>query len=93
VICDKCKVEFEKWQGNSYFGEPLNSLCLKCNDRAWKEFEKEEADNLKKIEALQSTGHSHHCACRQVWGDGECECDMYAKGYDPYAWIALALEQ
>lgn len=19
-------------------------------------------------------GHTHHCACRQVWGDRECEC-------------------
>jgi hypothetical protein len=21
-----------------------------------------------------------------VFGDGECECDLYARGYDPYAW-------
>lgn len=53
----------------------------------WKQWEKEEAENLKKIEELQGKGHSHHCACRQVWGDGECECDLYAQGYDPYAWM------
>ena len=53
----------------------------------WEEWEIEEADNLKKIEELRNQGHSHHCACRIVWGDGECECDLYAKGYDPYAWM------
>ena len=26
-------------------------------------------------------GHSHHCACRMVWGDGECECQK--KGIIP----------
>ena len=24
-------------------------------------------------EAVRS-GHTYHCACRMVWGDGECEC-------------------
>ena len=37
------------------------------------------------IDEIQSKGHPHHCACRQVWGDGECECDLYKQGYDPYA--------
>jgi hypothetical protein len=32
------------------------------------------ADDNKKISDLENNGHSHHCACRQVWGDGECEC-------------------
>lgn len=53
----------------------------------WEEWKVEEADNLKKIKELQKNGHPHHCACRQVWGDGECECDMYEQGYDPYAWL------
>lgn len=22
----------------------------------------------------QKSGHTFHCACRMVWGDGECEC-------------------
>ncbi len=26
------------------------------------------------IERLQKDGHTYHCACRIVWGDGECEC-------------------
>lgn len=40
----------------------------------------------EEIDQLQDKGHSYHCACRQVWGDGECECDLYKQGYDPYAW-------
>ena len=28
------------------------------------------------ILALEAKGHSHHCACRLVWGDGECECGL-----------------
>lgn len=45
-----------------------------------------EQDRLT-IKALMREGHSYHCACRQVWGDGECECDLYEKGYDPYGWL------
>lgn len=26
------------------------------------------------IKRLERSGHTYHCACRQVWGDGECEC-------------------
>ncbi len=36
---------------------------------------------------IESLGHSKHCACRLAYGDGECECDMYEKGYDPHAWM------
>lgn len=28
----------------------------------------------EKIAKLRIAGHTHHCAIRQVWGDGECEC-------------------
>lgn len=38
------------------------------------------------IEKLCGEGHPYHCACRQAWGDGECECGLYQKGYDPYGW-------
>lgn len=30
--------------------------------------------DAEKIGRLISEGHSRHCACRQAWGDGECEC-------------------
>ena len=44
----------------SYIG-----ICKACAD-----------DNKRdenKIEELIKNGHSYHCACRMVWGDGECE--------------------
>ena len=39
------------------------------------------------IKILTEKGHSYHCACRIVWGDGCCSCDMEKKGYDPYWWM------
>lgn len=47
----------------------------------------EDLAELDEIDWLCDEGHSHHCACRQVWGDGECECHTYVQGYDPYAWM------
>ena len=32
-----------------------------------------EADRIRRYQRL---GHTHHCACRIVWGDGECECNF-----------------
>jgi hypothetical protein len=32
-----------------------------------------QADTTR-IEALMAEGHTHHCACRIVFGDGECTC-------------------
>lgn len=41
--------------------------------------EEEDFDGPTKLEiaavdALEATGHTRHCAARQVWGDGFCEC-------------------
>lgn len=82
MICNECKKEYEKWSKGIE-----NHLCLDCNDKKWAEWEIEEKDNLKRIDEIQKEGHSRHCACRQVWGDGECECDLYIMGYDPYKWM------
>ena len=30
----------------------------------------------EKIDRLVKEGHSLHCSCRIVWGDGECECNQ-----------------
>lgn len=84
MICQDCGAEYEKWLPDEAIE---NNRCLDCNAERWQEWEQEEADNLAQIAILQNQGHSHHCACRQVWGDGECECDMYEKGYDPYVWM------
>ena len=42
---------------------------------------------LREIKLLERVGHHPHCACRIVWGDGECECKMIKNGYDPYYWV------
>ena len=34
----------------------------------------EHQNELEAISMLERKGHTHYCACRQVWGDGECEC-------------------
>jgi NMD protein affecting ribosome stability and mRNA decay len=57
----------------------VSGICLECIK------ENEEAD--KEIKALIQDGHTTHCANRQVFGDGECECHLYEKGYDPDAWM------
>lgn len=44
------------------------------------QWEIDEAANIKKIGVLQTQGHTHHCACRIVWCDGECTC---RKGVEP----------
>lgn len=46
-------------------------------------------DNMD-IQWLTDQGHTLHCAQRQVWGDGECECAFTAAGYDPYKWQKLS---
>lgn len=61
--------------------------CPACNEKKWQAFEVENADDIAQIDKIIASGHPRHCACRQVWGDGECECDLYEKGYDPYAWM------
>ena len=53
----------------------------------WEEWEIEEVDNLARIEELVKEGHSHHCSCRQILGDGECTCNLEKSGYDPYWWM------
>ncbi len=35
---------------------------------------KESEEENKLVQEIKESGHTYHCACRQVWGDGECEC-------------------
>ena len=41
-------------------------LCFDCN--------KQDKKDRTKMELRMKQGHSFHCACHQVWGNGECEC-------------------
>lgn len=59
---------------------------------SWEEWEIEHRDDFKEIDRLRKDGHPHHCVCRQVWGDGECERDLYKKGYNPYAWMDIRMK-
>jgi hypothetical protein len=83
MTCETCGKEYAKWLPEAAIE---NNLCLPCNEAAWRSWEIDRAEEGRRIEKIMSQGHSHHCACRQVWGDGECECDLYKQGYDPYAW-------
>jgi len=80
AICKRCKREFNQVH-------KIQLYCPDCNDYLWAEWEDEHVEELEQIKVIQANGHPHHCACRQVWGDGECECDLYEKGYNPYAWM------
>lgn len=33
-------------------------------------------EELQRIADLEEAGHTYHCACRMVYGDGECECEL-----------------
>lgn len=46
---------------------PANGdLCSQCTDQMNEDYDM--------IDYLVSQGHSRHCACRMVWGDGVCTC-------------------
>lgn len=36
-------------------------------------------NDLDKIHELMKDGHSYHCSCKMIWGDGECECGIKSK--------------
>lgn len=38
------------------------------------EWTREHQSELEEIDRLRDEGHTHHCACRIIWGDGECSC-------------------
>lgn len=80
-ICKGCEKQFYPM-----YNDPPEDYCDKCNDDKWAEWEIEEKENLKLIDSLVKDKHSRHCACRIVWGDGECTCDMEKAGYAPYWW-------
>jgi len=81
---------------NGYFVPPhsLFKYCKACNDLLWKEFDAEHEEEYRAVSMLvREKGHTHHCASRMVWGDSECECDLYEKGYDPYAWTEVGIKE
>lgn len=50
-------------------------------------------EELSRVDTLAADGHTRHCACRIVWGDGECTCriggimqEKIADRYSMYQW-------
>ena len=59
-----------------------NLVCPCCQDEM-------DLDSFNIVNIMLVYGCSYHCATRQVWGDGECQCDLEKSGYDPEAWMEL----
>ena len=55
----------------------VRDICLECTNQNF-------IDGFE-IDRLIYQGHTRHCAERQVWGDGECSCELETH-YDPYWW-------
>ncbi|WP_028316713.1 hypothetical protein [Desulfatibacillum aliphaticivorans] len=80
--CESC----ERDNVQLYFSGTADAGAYWCRACILEAHEESEAA-MKRIAQLEKEGHSAHCAARQVYGDGECECDLYNRGYDPNAWI------
>lgn len=74
--CEGC----EKADLQLYFQGPTDAGRYLCLDCIIEEHIHNQQD-MKEIELLEKEGHTNHCGCRQVWGDGECECEL--KGIVP----------
>lgn len=55
--------------------------------------DKETEQEYSSIYNLCSLGHNYNCACRQVWGNGECECDPVIRLEREKAELVEALER
>lgn len=74
MLCRMCGVA----PGTIHVNE-TDLVCEACHS--------EIGEAITRISDLIEQGHHPHCAKRIVYGDGECECKEYEKGYDPYSWI------
>ena len=57
-----------------------NGLCPGC--------QKQNEVDHQSIDGHVSAGHSYHCACRMIWGDGECECGI-KKAEQPKKYVVI----
>ena len=69
MICKSCKKVYDLWSRDRW----NDYLCPKC-DKKWEKFYSDHGADYIKISDLREQGHTHHCACRMVWGDGICTC-------------------
>lgn len=52
--------------------QPPEPLCSSCTEQ--------NRVDTEKIDRLTAAGHTYHCAARQTWGDGTCECHPDTRG-------------
>ncbi|MBT0666370.1 hypothetical protein KI809_18840 [Geobacter pelophilus] len=84
-ICDQLLAEIHNQRDclsiSDYFRAALEEKVIRDQQRAIDEHlsaaEIEEDNEKFQVEmALCEQGHTAHCAARQAWGDGVCECQM-----------------
>jgi len=63
---------------------PDGPICPACSSSIDIPSSPDEDEEQVRIGLLVSEGHTEHCARRQVWGDGDCECGKLLR--DPYWW-------
>lgn len=73
-------------QMKDFIEHPCDSMnscqpCVNCKD------------DKRQIIAMMEEGHTYHCACRSVWGDGECECRLQGIQPPPVSQAILAVQQ
>jgi hypothetical protein len=57
----------------------LNNIEMQSVINDMEAEQQEEEELLKQIDDLMIQGHPYYCAKRQIWGDGECVCELYKK--------------
>lgn len=45
-----------------------------------------------RIRRIEGQGHTYHCACRLVWGDGKCECGGDKEVFTPASQVIEELK-
>lgn len=76
-VCDYCestKISCPQCERKVHAAGGLTGeVCDDCH--------KQNEIDHKLIFRLERKGHTRHCAKRQVWGDGECECAMRSENF------------
>jgi len=54
----------------------MKNICQNCGVSCEGEYCEQCKKDFFEIERHQKEGHTYHCSCRLVWGDGECECGL-----------------
>ena len=53
----------------------LTDNVILTNDPQISMVDNKQKEDEEEIKRLEDEGHTYHCSCRLVWGDGQCECE------------------